>query len=52
MTIEREVRELEGVTSVSAKQDSKTVTVEWKEPPASWDKIRNLLVEINYPPES
>ncbi len=52
MTIEREVRELEGVTSVTARQDSKMVTVEWQEPPASWDKIRNLLVEINYPPAS
>ena len=52
MTIQREVGELEGVTSVSAKQDTKMVTVEWKEPPASWERIRSLLEEINYSPET
>jgi copper chaperone len=52
MTIEREVGELQGVTSVKAEQDSKIVTVNWNEPPATWDGIRALLEEINYPPES
>jgi hypothetical protein len=28
------------------------VTVKWNEPPATWDAIRGLLTEINYPPES
>jgi hypothetical protein len=51
MTIEREVGELEGVVAVKAAQDTKMVSVEWNEPPASWDSIRELLVEINYPPE-
>jgi copper chaperone len=51
MTIEREVGELEGVVSVKAEVDSKKVTVEWNEPPASWDGIKSLLEEINYPPE-
>jgi copper chaperone len=52
MTIEREVGELQGVTSVKAEQASKMVTVRWNEPPATWDGIRALLEEINYPPES
>jgi copper chaperone len=52
MTIERELGELEGVVSVKAEEANKTVTVEWNEPPASWDGIKDLLVEINYPPAS
>jgi hypothetical protein len=52
MTIQREVGELEGVTSVQAEGDTQTVTVEWNEPPANWDGIRALLEEINYPPEN
>jgi copper chaperone len=52
MTIKREVSELEGVVSVKAEAGSKMVTVEWDEPPASWDGIRTLLEEINYPPEN
>ena len=50
-TIEREVGEMEGVDLVRADVASKMVTVEWQEPPASWDAIRSLLVEINYAPE-
>lgn len=49
-TIEMEVGELPGVSSVQAEQESKRVTVAWQEP-ATWDAIRNLLVEINYPPQ-
>ena len=52
MTIEREVGELEGVTSVKAEEASQMVSVEWDEPPANWDSIRSLLEEINYPPEN
>jgi copper chaperone len=52
MTIQREVGELEGVTSVKAEESSRMVTVEWTEPPANWDEIEELLVEINYPPEN
>jgi copper ion binding protein len=51
-TIEREVGELEGVTSVKAEQATKMVTVAWQEPPTSWDKIRALLNELNYAPEN
>jgi copper chaperone len=49
-TIEMELCELPGVTRVKAEATSKQVTVEWQEP-ATWDKIRALLEEINYPPE-
>jgi len=49
-TIEMELGELEGVTGVTAVEDSKQVTVEWQAP-ANWDKIQALLQEINYPPE-
>ena len=48
-TIETEVGELEGVTKVTAIQDSKQVTVEWKAP-AAWETIQATLQEINYPP--
>ena len=50
-TIERELGELKGVSSTKADLDTKVVTVEWSEPPASWEAIRSLLTEINYPPE-
>ena len=52
MTIEREVGELEGVSSVKAEQESQMVTVEWNEPPTNWGNIQALLEEINYPPEN
>ncbi len=52
MTIEREVGELTGVTSVKAEQSTRMVTVNWNEPPASWDAIRSLLTEISYAPEA
>ena len=52
MTVEREVGELEGVTSVTAAEATKMVTVEWNEPPASWENIQALLEEINYAPEN
>jgi copper chaperone len=49
-TIEMELSELSGVTHVKAEVASKQVTVEWEEP-VTWDNIRTLLEEINYPPE-
>lgn len=51
-TIQNEVGELDGVTSVVASQETKLVTVEWNEPPQSWTGIKALLEEINYPPEA
>ncbi len=49
-TIEREVAELDGVTSVSADAGSRSVTVTWDEGATSWPAVEELLVEINYPP--
>jgi copper chaperone CopZ len=49
MTIKNEVGELTGVQKVDADKDTRQVTVEW-DTPASWDQIKDLLVEINYPP--
>lgn len=48
-TIEMEVGEIDGVIKVSADETSKDVTVEWQEP-ATWESIRDLLVEIEFPP--
>ena len=48
MTIKNELSELEGVTTVDGNPDSKSVTVEWEDP-ASLDKIKETLKEINYP---
>ena len=48
-TIELELGELAGVSSVKADVDSKQVTVDWDEP-ANWDQIEALLVEIDFPP--
>ena len=49
MTIKRELGELEGVANVAGDAETKTVTVEW-EAPTTWDSIKSLLAEINYPP--
>ena len=49
-TIETEVADLQGVQSVKAEIDSKKVTITFAEP-ASEDKIKALLAEINYPAE-
>jgi copper chaperone len=47
-TIQSEVGELPGVKSVVASLDSKNVTITF-EPPASEEKIKSLLKEIDYP---
>jgi copper chaperone CopZ len=49
-TIEMEVGELKGVQSVNAEQDTRKVTITFDEP-ASEEKIKALLAEINYPAE-
>ncbi len=50
MAIKNELGDLEGVQSVEGDPGSKTVTVQWNAP-ASQDKIRSTLKEINYPAE-
>ncbi|MHC1784440.1 MAG: heavy-metal-associated domain-containing protein [Anaerolineaceae bacterium] len=47
-TIKSELRELTGVKSVDASQDTKLVKIEF-EPPATEERIKKLLAEINYP---
>ena len=49
-TVEREVGEIEGVLSVKAEETSKQVVVKW-DSPATWDAIKELLEEIEYPAE-
>ena len=51
-TIERELSELNGVTSVKADADNKQVFVRWQGELVGWDEIQALLKEIGYPPES
>ena len=47
-TIQTEVADLAGVTSVKADANSKSVEVVF-DLPASEEKIKQLLAEINYP---
>ncbi len=48
-TIEMELSELDGVTKVAANETSKDVTVVWEDP-ATWEEIRDLLMEIDFAP--
>ncbi|MCB0104423.1 MAG: heavy-metal-associated domain-containing protein [Caldilineaceae bacterium] len=48
-TIETELSELEGVQTVKAEEATKQVTVQF-DAPANWEAIKDLLVEIEYPP--
>lgn len=47
-TIQNEVRELAGIQSVKADAASKKVEIVF-DAPASEDKIKTLLAQINYP---
>ena len=46
--IKNELSEMDGIKSVEGSPEAKTVDVEW-EGPASLEKIKATLVEINYP---
>jgi copper chaperone len=48
MTIKRELGEIEGVSSVEGDEEKKEITVDWSAP-ASLEKIKSVLQEINYP---
>ena len=48
MTIQKELKELDGVKTVDGDADTKNVTVEW-DVPATIEKIKDTLKEINYP---
>ena len=47
-TIKAELNDLNGITSVEIDQESKRVEATWQEP-LTWDTIKELLEEINYP---
>ena len=48
MTIERELGETEGVYKVEGDHKTKEITVQW-DAPATLEKIKSTLREINYP---
>ena len=50
-TIQLELSDLEGIDSVEASAENKTAIVTFDQP-ATDEKIRALLAEINYPAES
>jgi copper chaperone len=50
MTIEREVREVSGVSNVKAEQATKQVTISWDPDATDWVVIEDVMKEINYPP--
>ena len=50
-TIEREVGELDGVSSVAADQGSRNVKISWDPDTTDWVVIEDLMKEINFPPE-
>jgi len=48
MSIKKELSEMDGVSKVEGDPGSKSITLEW-DAPASLDKIKETLREINYP---
>ncbi|OQW93136.1 MAG: hypothetical protein BWK79_12740 [Beggiatoa sp. IS2] len=51
-TIERELKELNGILAVKAEKESQQVTIEWQESTTTWIAITDLLKEIGYPAEN
>ena len=50
MSIKNELTELDGVKTVDGSPEAKTIDVAW-ESPATLEKIKDTLKEINYPAE-
>jgi copper chaperone len=48
MTIKNELSEVDGVKSIEGDPDAKSIVIEW-DSPASIEKIKETLKEINYP---
>lgn len=48
MAIKRELGEIAGVSKVEGDPQKKEITVEWNQP-ATLEKIKSTLKEINYP---
>jgi len=50
MTIQREAKEVPGVTGVEGDVTAKQVTFTWQEP-ATWEQIAAALADAGYPPQ-
>lgn len=50
MSIKQEMEEMDGVSSVEGDAGKKEITLQW-DAPATLEKIRETLKEINYPAE-
>ncbi len=50
MSIKNELNEIQGVKTVEGDPKTKHLTIEW-ESPATMERIKNTLKEINYPAE-
>jgi copper chaperone CopZ len=48
MTIKRELGEIKGIEEVEGDPNTKEITVQW-DSPATMEKIKSTLKEINYP---
>jgi len=48
MTIKRELGEMKGIVEVEGDPNTKEITVQW-DLPATLEKIKSTLKEINYP---
>ncbi|MBW1981699.1 MAG: heavy-metal-associated domain-containing protein [Deltaproteobacteria bacterium] len=48
MSIQRELKEVPGINSVEGNPATRQITVQWQEP-ATLEKIKETLAEINYP---
>ena len=48
MTIQRELGEIKGVEEVNGDAKTKKITMQW-DSPATMEKIKSTLKEINYP---
>ncbi len=48
MTIQRELGEIDGVSKVEGDPSAKEITIDW-DAPATMEKIKSTLREINYP---
>lgn len=47
-TITNELQDIEGVHTIEAEVETKKTVITW-DAPATWDQIRETLIEIGYP---
>ncbi len=48
MTIQRELGKIKGIEEVKGDPKTKEISIQW-DPPATMEKIKSTLKEINYP---